>query len=255
MAKRLKKTIPQETKQKSEEQVSYERSLAADSSDPHYVESESSLIMRHAIPTPKGTVFARDMEPETLYANLESTRRMVRLVEKKVTCVVISFYDGIVREWQQCSVKLNYPMLTDLSGLSREQTPKEDKEAIMATGTRKHGAAAKVAKPVSEGRKINEKTGFKEGSVGDKVGLAFLSVKTPESQLEKVTEVVRESFKSKGKSTANDAVERQAKSWIGYLHKEQPKIYGESPRAVAKAAKPAKATTKKESAKKETVAA
>jgi hypothetical protein len=188
------------------------------------------------------------MAYDELYVNYERTPRMIRLVSVEKTNVKVTFYSGLHYGWLECTVPHMYPLTTDLSGLSRENKPTEGKENTMAKG-KKTG----TAKAVKTAKAINPTTGFKEDTVGDRVGKAFLSVTTPEKRLEKVMEVIHESFKSKDKSTAADAVERQSKSWIAYLHKSFSKIYGEAPKREKAEAKAKAAPVKK--AKKEPVAA
>lgn len=243
MSKKLQKKLP--STPKSREQLLHEQQFSGTEYDPSYIESLSSKIIRGAEKLPEGAVIAKNMTFETLYLNYEGTRRVMKLVSLRKDDVEIVFYSGDQKEWLACTVKHNYPLTSDLTGLTPEQQPKE-KEAKMAKQTRKHGAAAKEA--AAPARPINPKTGCKEGSVGDKVGLAILAYKTEEKQLEAVKEVIKESFKAKGKSTAEDAVERQAKSWIPYLRKLHPNVYPEAEKVTAKAAP-------KKSAKKETAAA
>lgn len=239
MSKRLKKTMPSVVRQKSAEELKHD---AQHGSDPTVTESLCTKILSGKEKYPVGSVLAKDMKYDELYSNMEREVKMCRLVSLSPKDVRISFYSGHHYLWVECSVPLLYPLSTDLSGIAREYKPKQDtKEAIMAKSQRKHGTAAKAARVAKE---VNPKTGFKEGSVGDRVGTAFLSVSTPEKQLEKVMEVIAESFKAKGKSTAKDGVERQSKSWISYLHKDFTKTYGEAPAREKKAEAP-KAKPKK----------
>lgn len=241
MAKRMQTKLP--SKPKSAEELAHDKNHGQ---DPSVEESLSSRIINGKAKPPKGTVFAVDMVPDELYISYEREAKVTQFVSKTEKLVRIRFYSGHWYGWLETDVPLMYPLSTDVTNVAREYKPKGDtKEAMMASKTRKHGTAAAKTAVVSTARNVNPKTGFKEGSVGDQVGIAYLSVTTPEKQLEKVSEVIRESFKAKGKSTAAEAVERQAKSWIGYIRKQNPKIYGEATRTV----KPAK-TEKPKVAKK-----
>ena len=248
MAKRLKQTLP--SKPRNPEQLLHEQQFSGDALDPTVLESLSSKIMRSAEKPPVGTIFARDMKFETLYANYENTRRIMRLASIRKDDVEVEFFTRDFG-WLKCTVKLMYPLTTDMAEITEENKLREPKEGTMA---RKHGGT-KSAKTKVDARPMNEKTGCKTGSVGDKVGTAILAYKTEEKQLEAVMEVIAESFKAKGKSTAKDAVLRQAKSWIPYLRKLHPSLYPEAEKAAkvekpVKAAKP-KAEPKKKAAKKE----
>jgi hypothetical protein len=247
MAK-LKKTTP--LLPRSKEQLLHEQAFSGSEYDPGYVESLSSKIIRGVEKPPVGTVFAKDMTFETQYMNYEGTQRLVKLVSLRKDDVEIMFYSGAHREWLKCSVKHMYPLTLDLTGLTPEQLPKETTK--MAKKDRKHTGTGKVAVPA---RAVNEKTGCKEGSVGDKIGLAILAYKTEDKRVEAAVEVVTESFKEKGKSVADkDFLLSKAKGWISYQRKLFPSLYPALEK-VAKVAKVAKVLKKTPKARKEPVAA
>lgn len=237
MGKQLKKTLPYVGKSKA--QLEHEAAFST-VEDPLATESRSYRIILGKERFPKHCTMAKfATNPAMIYANFENTVRAVKVVGPKNGRVAIIFWASDRREWLETTVPENYPLTTTLSEIKPENVPPTNQEAKMPKANRKHGAASKPAVS-KEARSVNEKTGCKTGSVGDKVGLAILSNKDAEKQLGAVKIVIRDSFKAKGKSTAEDAVERQAKSWIGFLRKQSPKIYGEAPK---------KAEAKKEATK------
>lgn len=240
----IQKKLPSPVSQKSREQLLHEMKASGDEYDPMYVPSLSFKILNGTVKPPVGTVFAKDMAFETQYLNYEGTARVVRLVSIRKDDVEIEFYSGS-HGWLKCSVAHMYPLTTDLAGVTPGQSPKEVTK--MAKKDRKHAGAGKP-KTV---RAISEKTGYKEGTVGDLAGIAILSYKSEEKILEAVTEVVATLFKAKGKSAAKDVTEPRAKHIISVLRKEFPARYP-SPEKAEKVTKSAKKAPK---ARKEPVAA
>lgn len=206
---------------KSREQILHEQQSSGSSEYDPALESLSYKIMRNAEKPPIGTVFARDMKFDEQYLNYEGTRRIMKLVAIRKSDVEVVFFAGDQREWLKCSVPLAYPLSTDLTGVTPGQMPRE-KENKVAKKDRKHTGAGKVAKVV---RVISEKTGYKEGTVGDLAGIAILTYKTEDKIIEAVTEVVATLFKAKGKSAAKDVTEPRARHIISVLRKEFPARY------------------------------
>lgn len=241
----IQKKLPSPVSQKSREQLLHEMKASGDEYDPGYIPSLSFKILNGKEKPPVGTVFAKDMAFETQYLNYEGTARIVRLVALRKDDVEIEFYSGS-HGWLKCSVAHMYPLTTDLAGVTPGQSPKEATK--MAKKDRKHSGAGKVAKPV---RAISEKTGYKEGTVGDLAGTALLAYKTEEKIVEAVAEQVAASFRAKGKSATKDVTEARAKHIISVLRKADPKRFP-SPE---KAEKVVKALKKSPKQKKEAVAA
>lgn len=246
MAKRLKKI--EFKKRTPKEQLEHEAAFAA-KADPTVSESLSYKIMHSKAKLPKGATIAQLVtDPLAIYANFENTPRACRITGKRDDRYVMLFWAYDLGEWLETTVAQNYPLTTDLSGLTPESVPPTEQEAKMAKGNRKHAGAGKPAK---EARAVSAKTGCKEGSIGDQVGLAILDNKDADKRLAAIKAVIRASFKAKGKDTDDESVERQSRSWVGYMKKQFPKIYESvlaKPEKVEKKA-PAKKAAKKETAK------
>lgn len=244
------------SKSKSKEQLAQEiKDAAKNGTDPGFGASVSSKIMRGETPPPVGTVFAKDMTPDTQYANMELTPRVCRRVvlnaedtAKYKDQVMIEFYSGGHYGWLRTTVPLMYPLASDLGLVAPAQVPK-DKEANMANSKRKHQGAGKPAKPA---RAMNEKTGYKEGTVGDLAGKALLEFKSEDKIVEVVAGQVADSFKAKGKSATKEITEARARHIISVLRKEDPKRYP-TPEKAEKAKPAAKAKAKAPKARKEPV--
>jgi len=115
----------------------------------------------------------------------------------------------------------------------------------------------------SKARPTNQKTGCKEGSLGNEIGLAYFAAKDYDAAVSSTEEIVAKSFKRKGKSEAKEAVHRHAVSWVTYLEngffpagykkharkEAKPKAKAPAKKAPAKKA-PAKKAVKKALAKK-----
>ncbi len=242
---RLDKKLP--STPKSREQLLHEMKTAGDEYDPSYIQSTSFKIMKGEEKPPVGTIFAKDMAFEIQYLNYEGTPRICKLVSKRKDDVEVEFYTS-AHGWLRVVVANMYPLTSDLEGVAPGQMPKEVTK--MAKKDRKHSGAGKVAKVV---RAISDKTGYKEGTVGDLAGTALLTYKTEEKILEVVAEQVAESFKSKGKSATKEITLARAKHIVSVLRKVDPKRYP----TPAEAEKPVKAKAKVKAPKqrKEPVAA
>lgn len=79
-------------------------------------------------------------------------------------------------------------------------------------------------------RPLDEKTGYRVGSLGYEIGRAYLSATKHEKAVEAVEEIIRSSAKAKGKSTAEEYVHGRAISWIGFLKVRDAKIYADLPK-------------------------
>ena len=85
------------------------------------------------------------------------------------------------------------------------------------------------------GGEINPKTGCKIGSLGDKVGKAYLSKTTYEGSIGEVEKVLTGVAKSKGKSESKDYAHVRAISWLGFLQNKYPGLYPERARVFTRA--------------------
>lgn len=81
-----------------------------------------------------------------------------------------------------------------------------------------------------EPRKVDEKTGFKEGSLGHQVGRAYLTGTKYEKALEAVEAVLKEVAKEKGKPTTQEYVHGRAISWIAFLKVKDSKTFQDFPK-------------------------
>lgn len=219
---RLKKTLP--STPKSREQLLHEQQASGTEYEPGTVESQSSKIRRGAEPLPSGAIVAKDMAFDISYLNFEGTRRVMKLVSLRKDDVEVTFYSGSHYEWVRCTVAHNYPVTSDLTGIAPGQIPKS-KETKMAKQNRKHGGAAKAAKAPKEARAINPATGYKEGTVGDRVGKVLLEFKSEDKRLEAAAAVVKELFQAKGKGVAADVIIPRAKHIIAVLRKEHANLF------------------------------
>lgn len=224
----IKKKLASKTKSR-EQVIAENKAIEAQGGIPSdYVESLSSRILNGKTKPPVGTVFAKDMVPDTQYANMESTPRVCRRIvlnaedtAKYKDQVMLEFYSGGHYGWIRTTVPLMYPLTSDLASVAPGQVP-TNKEATMANSKRKHTGAGKVAKPA---RAMNDKTGYKEGTVGDLAGKVLLEYKSEEKIVELVAEQVSESFKAKGKSATKEVTWARAKHIISVLRKTDAKRY------------------------------
>ena len=233
---------------KSKEQLLHEQKFSGTEYDAGYIKSDAAKIRDMEMPMPLGAIHAKAMTFDTQYLNFESTRRVMRLKAQLKDSTEVEFWSGTHYEWVKCTVAGNYPITSDLTGLAHEQTPKVGKETTM---TRKHGKASGAAKDPKVARAINPKTGYKEGTVGDLAGLAFLAYKTEDKRLEAVQEVVATLFKAKGKSATKEVTEPRAKHIIAVIRKEHSDLFEAAPETAK--TEPKKAPKVK--AKKQPVAA
>ncbi len=91
--------------------------------------------------------------------------------------------------------------------------------------------AKKAAAPKRVAKPIDEKTGYREGSLGFAIGRAYLGETKHEKAVEAVEEVIKASAKAKGKPTNEEYVHGRAVSWIGFLKTRAPKTYTDLPKA------------------------
>ena len=119
-------------------------------------------------------------------------------------------------------------------------------ETLCPTGAKeKTMAKAKKSKKASASKGpigTNETTGFRVGSIGDRIGEAYLSSDTHEEAIAKAEKIMRDVHTKKGKSTAQEAVHARAVSWVGFLPQHSPKLYKELPSAEKKTKKEAAAS-------------
>jgi len=123
-------------------------------------------------------------------------------------------------------------------------------EAQMST--KKGKSEAVKAKAVKKVVAINDKTGYRAGSLGDRISLAYLGETKHEAAVKAVEGVLAKSCSDKGKSTKPEYVHLRAISWIGFLKVRDSKKFADLPKAEKPAAKkPAvKKAAKKPVAKK-----
>lgn len=107
--------------------------------------------------------------------------------------------------------------------------------------TKKSSKKAVAAK--REVRPIDDKTGYRVGTLGYAVGRAYLGASTHEKAVEAVEEVIKAAAKAKGKPTIEEYVHGRAVSWIGFIKVRDAKLFKDLPKA------------KKTADKKETAAA
>ena len=89
---------------------------------------------------------------------------------------------------------------------------------------KKANATAKVPRP------LDEKTGYRVGSLGYTIGLSYLSAKTREEAVKLVEDVIKVAAKTKGKPTSEEYVHSRAISWIAYLKARDEKTYQPLPK-------------------------
>ena len=86
---------------------------------------------------------------------------------------------------------------------------------------RKHGAAGKRGAP----RKLNVVTGFRVGTVGNRIGQAVIRKPTYALALKAALPLVRKIRSEKGKDLSPDVVHNAARVWLWILHKRGPGLY------------------------------
>ena len=92
----------------------------------------------------------------------------------------------------------------------------------------------KAYKPKVIGK--NEITGFRIGSIGDRIGEAYLASKTRDEVVSKAVSIMRVVCEKKKKSTKEEYLHLRAASWVGFLRDQHPNLYKELPSHKAVAA-------------------
>lgn len=103
--------------------------------------------------------------------------------------------------------------------------------------------SSKTVKAKREVRPMDDKTGYRVGSLGYAVGKAYLGATKHEKAIEAVEDILKAAAKAKGKPTSDEYVHGRAISWVAFLKVRDAKIYKDLPK------------TEKVSEKKETAAA
>jgi hypothetical protein len=103
-----------------------------------------------------------------------------------------------------------------------------------------------------EPRPMDDKTGYRVGSLGYRIGQAYLGQDKHEAAVKAVEGVLAKSCADKGKSIKLEYIHLRAISWIGFLKMRDAKKYADLPKAEKpKAVK--KPAAKKPAVKKITV--
>lgn len=94
--------------------------------------------------------------------------------------------------------------------------------------------SSKTEKVTKTVRPIDDKTGYRVGSLGFAIGRAYLGANKHEKAIEAVEEIIKAAAKAKGKPTTEEYVHGRALSWVGFLKARDAKVYQDLPKAEKK---------------------
>lgn len=154
---------------------------------------------------------------------------------------------------QEC--KIRFGLLQYCTGptkFSKIFPPMGNKQEAQMSTKKGKSEVVKAKTVKKEAAPINAKTGYRAGSLGDRISLAYLGETKHEAAVKAVEGVLAKSCADKGKSTKPEYVHLRAISWIGFLKVRDSKKFADLPKAEKPAVKKpvAKKAAKKPVAKK-----